>query len=167
MNGYIEDFFKYTICFIKRGEEVLLLNREKPGWMGCWNGVGGRIEEGETPRECILREVFEETGIKLDDVTDKGIVTWEVDGVMEGGMHIYLAELKDNFVFDTPKKMEEGILDWKKLSWIYHPENVGVAENIPTFLPIMISKDNRYEHFCIWENGKMQSIELKEISSLS
>lgn len=52
---------KYTICFIKRADNILLLNREKPGWMGSWNGVGGKIETGETPIECILREIYEET----------------------------------------------------------------------------------------------------------
>lgn len=34
------DKLKYTICFIKRGDEILLLNREKSSWMGSWNGVG-------------------------------------------------------------------------------------------------------------------------------
>lgn len=164
MNNNKDNFFKYTICFIKRSEEVLLLNREKPGWMGCWNGVGGRFEEGETPRECILREVFEETGIRLDDVCDKGVVTWEVDGEDRGGMHIYLAELDEDFDFDTPRKMDEGILDWKKLDWIYHPKNQGVAENIPMFLPIMINEDKRYDHFCVWKGDKMLSVEPKEIA---
>ncbi|MCK5130449.1 MAG: NUDIX domain-containing protein, partial [Clostridiales bacterium] len=47
--------YKYTICFIKRNDEILLLNRENDSWMGCWNGVGGRLEDGESPTECILR----------------------------------------------------------------------------------------------------------------
>lgn len=60
--------FEYTICFIAQQDKVLLLNREKPSWMGSWNGVGGSLEDGETPEDCVLREVMEETAIKLEDV---------------------------------------------------------------------------------------------------
>lgn len=48
------------ICFIKQGEKILILNRNFPEWMGVWNGVGGKINDNETPLECILREVREE-----------------------------------------------------------------------------------------------------------
>ncbi|USK57773.1 NUDIX domain-containing protein (plasmid) [Cytobacillus solani] len=43
-----------------------MLNREKPPIMGVWNGVGGKIEKGETSDEGALREVFEETGIRVE-----------------------------------------------------------------------------------------------------
>lgn len=36
--------YQYTLCFIERGDAILLLNRQKAPWMGCWNGVGGKIE---------------------------------------------------------------------------------------------------------------------------
>ena len=42
--------------------------------MGMWNGVGGKIEENETPYEGIIRETFEETGIELSSVTYKGLL---------------------------------------------------------------------------------------------
>lgn len=54
---------EYTICFLKQGDKILLLNREKPQWMGAWNGVGGKIEQGETPLVSALREIKEETGL--------------------------------------------------------------------------------------------------------
>ncbi|WJH35841.1 hypothetical protein N6H14_07935 [Paenibacillus sp. CC-CFT747] len=41
--------FRYTICFIRRGNRILLLNRNAPAWMGAWNGVGGKLEPGEAP----------------------------------------------------------------------------------------------------------------------
>ena len=46
--------------------------------MGMWNGVGGKIEENETPYEGIIRETFEETGIELSSVTYKGTVVLKV-----------------------------------------------------------------------------------------
>lgn len=64
--------YKYTICFIRKGNNILLLNRNKKPTMGMWNGVGGKIEDNETPYEGIIREAFEETGIELQNVTYKG-----------------------------------------------------------------------------------------------
>ena len=72
--------FKYTLCFVKQNNNLLLLNREFAPTKGLWNGVGGKIEENETPLECAVREIFEETGIELLNIQYKGIVTWDVDG---------------------------------------------------------------------------------------
>jgi hypothetical protein len=52
---------KYNICFVKRGDEILLLNREKASWMGCWNGIGGKLEPMETPREAMIRFMLNDT----------------------------------------------------------------------------------------------------------
>lgn len=51
--------YKYTLCFIQRADEILLLNRQKSPWMGSWNGVGGKIEPGESLIESIKREIKE------------------------------------------------------------------------------------------------------------
>lgn len=57
--------YKHTLCFIKRNEEILMLNREYAPVKGLWNGVGGKIEKGETPLENTIREIKEETNIKV------------------------------------------------------------------------------------------------------
>jgi 8-oxo-dGTP pyrophosphatase MutT (NUDIX family) len=54
----------FTVCFLTRGEQVLLLHRSSPPNRGLWNGVGGHIEPGERPLASALREVREETGYK-------------------------------------------------------------------------------------------------------
>lgn len=69
-----------------------MMNREFAPTKGLWNGVGGKIDEGETPLECVLREVFEETGIHLNNAKYKGVVTWEVDLVYSGGMYSFIGE---------------------------------------------------------------------------
>ncbi len=150
--------YKYTICFIKRNDEILLLNRENDSWMGCWNGVGGRLEDGESPTECILREVHEETGITLSDVTDCGVVTWMIDGVNREGMHIYLAEMKECFDYKTPLTTDEGILDWKYIDWILNPKNSGIAGNIPHILPYILGDMKRYHHHRTKMEGRMVEI---------
>jgi 8-oxo-dGTP diphosphatase len=146
----------YTICFLRRGDEILLLNREKPQWMGMWNGVGGKIKEEESPFAGVMREVWEETGICLreDQVRAKGKVTWTVDWKRRGGMYVFVAQLPDDFSYETPKKTAEGILDWKKLTWICHPDNGGVATNLPFYLPRLFLEKFSYDHHFIYENGK-------------
>ena len=52
--------YKYTLCFIKNKNQLLMINRNKSPWMGCWNGLGGKIEDGEKPDQCIKREIMEE-----------------------------------------------------------------------------------------------------------
>lgn len=145
---------KYTICFIKRGHEILMLNRESAQWMGMWNGVGGKLEMGETPLACILREVKEETGILLTDVEYKGNVTWEVHDSNSDGMYLFIAELPERYEYPTPIKMEEGILDWKSIDWLLHPENMGVA-NLKYFLPLMLNDQGVYDHRFVYEGDEV------------
>ncbi|MBC1440383.1 NUDIX hydrolase [Listeria innocua] len=125
--------YKYTLCFIQRANEILLLNRQKSPWMGSWNGVGGKIEPGELLIESIKREIKEETGINAADyeIRDIGEMKWFVEGENLGGMHLFVAKLKDDFIYQTPLATDEGILDFKKISWILNQENTGVVNNLP------------------------------------
>ncbi|GGA80897.1 NUDIX hydrolase [Ornithinibacillus halotolerans] len=152
----------YTIGFIKRADEILLLNRESPSWMGSWNGVGGKIEKGETPLESITREVFEETGISLHSMQYKGKVTWVSTSGDYNGMYAFIGELPDAYELETPIKTVEGILDWKKLDWIFHSENTGVA-NLHYYLPIMLREEDIYEHHFVYKNKQVDYFERREI----
>ncbi|OMF21461.1 DNA mismatch repair protein MutT [Paenibacillus sp. FSL H8-0548] len=155
---------KYNICFVKRGNEILLLNRERSSWMGCWNGIGGKLDSQETPREAMIREMVEETGIEEYDLHFKGLVTWSGDDFDFGGMYAYVAEVPENIEYATPKKMDEGILDWKKLEWIMDSNNVGIVSNIRLTLPYMLKEKGCYDHHCRYENGVLMEVLHKEIS---
>ena len=151
------NMYNFTICFIKQGEKILMLNRENPEWMGCWNGVGGKLESNESPLESILREVKEETGIELNsnDVNYKGNVTWtDPKRTYFDGMYVYIAELPATYVFPTPQKSDEGILDWKELSWILSHHNYGVAD-LQHYLGVIFEDENNYEHMFTYENEKV------------
>lgn len=103
--------YKYTICFIKKGDKILLLNRNKKPTMGMWNGVGGKIENNETPYEGIIRETFEETGIELQSVMYKGNVIFKEKDEPQNseGMFVSLADLPDGVHMDTPLSTAEGM----------------------------------------------------------
>ncbi|HTG68350.1 MAG TPA: NUDIX domain-containing protein [Candidatus Udaeobacter sp.] len=156
---------KFNICFIKRGDEILLLNREKASWMGCWNGIGGKLEPQEMPREAMMREMEEETGIKEYSLHFKGLVTWSGDDFDFGGMYAYVAEVPESFAYAAPIKTEEGLLDWKKIDWIMNDNNVGIVTNIPKTLPWMLYETNCFDHHCVYVKGQLLKIIHTEVSA--
>jgi 8-oxo-dGTP diphosphatase len=145
---------EFTICFLKKGDQILLLNRDFAEWMGAWNGVGGKIEKNETPLAGALREIKEETGIILQDITFKGKITW-TDGTTDYGcMYAFIAELPESYHYVTPIKVVEGILDWKDLSWIFHPKNVGIAD-LKYYLPKMLNETINFEFTFTYKESKL------------
>jgi 8-oxo-dGTP diphosphatase len=152
----MEQGLKYTLCFIRRKDEILMLNRQKPSWMGMWNGVGGRMEEGESPQECVIREVFEETDIKLSKVCYSGVVTWEDNGKDFGGMHVFLADVPDDYIYTTPRGTQEGVLDWKTIEWLFDSQNTGVIKNIQRFLPEMIKGETGAKYHCVYSGNELR-----------
>jgi 8-oxo-dGTP diphosphatase len=145
--------FKYTVCFIRHENKILLLNREKAPIMGVWNGVGGKIEPEESPEQAAFREVWEETGIHLDKFLSQGVVTWETSEDQLDGIHVFLGELDKSFIYHTPQKTREGILDWKTIDWILDPNNLGIPEKVPQYLPVLL--EQKGNHSFTYEKGKM------------
>lgn len=135
---------KYTLGFVwcRERECVLLLNRQKAPWMGRWNGVGGKLDPGESPLECITRETFEETGLEVRNYVSRGTLLWVRDGVDAGGVYLFTAEIGPEEVdaYATPRvHCHEGILDWKLVEWVVHADNVGVVDNVKAVFGRMLS----------------------------
>jgi 8-oxo-dGTP diphosphatase len=105
---------RYTLCFLTRGDTVLMLHRRNPPNQGLWNGVGGRVEAGETPRACVLREVREETGYILAGARFCGVLTWEGFEIPPGGLYLFTAEGPPG----PPHTCIEGDLAWKPRAWV-------------------------------------------------
>ncbi len=98
--------YPYTLCLVRQGEQFLLLNRQKQPAMGMWNGVGGKIEPGETPSAAVIRETFEETGIMLSQVQFAGTAVLRAEQAV--GIYLYLADLPDGQTLATPRATREG-----------------------------------------------------------
>ncbi len=68
-----------TLCYIKKNNRTLMIHRVKKQndiHEGKWNGLGGKVDPGETPEECTIREVEEESGLKISNPVLKGFLTF-------------------------------------------------------------------------------------------
>ena len=104
-----------SLCYIRRGDEYLMLHRIKKQAdinAGKWIGVGGGFEDGESPEECMLREVREETGLRLTSWRYRGIVTFVDDDWGTEYMHLFTADGFEGEIQDC----SEGELAWKRRS---------------------------------------------------
>ncbi|HIW31523.1 MAG TPA: 8-oxo-dGTP diphosphatase [Candidatus Paenibacillus intestinavium] len=154
---------KYTICFIRRGNELLLLNRVKAPNMGLWNGVGGKIEPSEQPIDGIIREIYEETGLRVDQVQVAGIVKW-ISAEGESGMYLYYCELPIDTVYATPVEKDEGILAWKSIDWVLDQRNYGVVDNMKHFLPHLLAGNFECEHRFTYDQNDIVQYECCELT---
>jgi 8-oxo-dGTP diphosphatase len=68
-----------TLCYIRRSGKTLMIHRIKKAndmHQGKWNGLGGKLEAGETPEECAIREIYEESGLSVKHLILKGFITF-------------------------------------------------------------------------------------------
>ncbi len=148
---------RYTLCFLTRGDEMLMLKRNNAPNRGLWNGVGGKIAPGETPVDSCLREVWEETGYRLDALRFHGILTWVGYETDPGGLYIFSAPASA----DEPSPTIEGALRWQPKDWVFSsPE---VVDNIHVFGPsIYKNAAPRWWHFR-YADGVVQSYEVNPL----
>ena len=100
-----------TLCYIERDGAYLMLHRVKKEHdenRDKWIGVGGKFEDKESPEDCLLREVREETGLALTRYAYRGIVTFVSDLWPTEYMHLFTA---DGFTGDL-RPCDEGDLEW-------------------------------------------------------
>lgn len=100
-----------TLCYMEKDEKYLMLHRTKKQHDfngGKWIGVGGKFEQNETPEECLLREVREETGLDLVNYTLRGIITFISDEWETEYMYLYTADKWTGELTDC----DEGELKW-------------------------------------------------------
>ncbi|SES63444.1 NUDIX hydrolase [[Clostridium] polysaccharolyticum] len=128
-----------ALCYIEKEEQYLMLHRvskkHDPN-KDKWIGVGGRFEENESPEECMLREVKEETGLELTKYRYRGLITFVSDQWETEYMHLFTGTDFEGAI----KKCEEG-----KLEWIPKNEllSLNIWEGDKIFLELL-QKENRF-----------------------
>ena len=123
-----------TLCYIEKENKYLMLHRtskKKDGNKDKWIGVGGHFEKGESPEECLLREVKEETGLELTSYQFRGIVTFISDEWPDEYMCLYTA---DRYTGDI------GNCDEGKLVWVEKEKimDLNIWEGDKIFLKLLM-----------------------------
>lgn len=129
-----------TLCYIENKGKYLMLHRVKKHHdinAGKWIGVGGHVENGETPEECLLREVKEETGLTLTSYRLRGLVTFLSDACEPELMCVFTASAFHGELIEC----NEG-----ELAWVDKSEVLGLPtwEGDRVFLERLLSGDDRF-----------------------
>ena len=131
-----------TLCYIEKDDKYLMLHRVKKENdlnKDKWVGVGGKFEPGETPEECLLREVKEETGLTLTSYKFHAIITFISDEWGVEYMHLFTADgYEGELPEDKMRDCDEGELVWVPKNEI---ENLRLWEGDKIFFRLLEERD--------------------------
>lgn len=103
-----------TLCYIEKSGAYLMLHRIKKvndENRDKWIGIGGKVEEGESPYDCARREILEETGVSVRNLEYRGLITFVSDLWGTEYMHLFYA---DGYEGEINYDCSEGKLEWVK-----------------------------------------------------
>ena len=129
-----------SLCYIERGGKYLMLHRVKKTVdenKDKWIGIGGKFEEGESPEDCVIREVSEETGLTLNSWCYRGIVTFVNTKCESEYMHLFTA---DGFEGEI-RTCDEGELEWIDRKKLY---DLTLWEGDKIFLRLLENDDEPF-----------------------
>ena len=160
-----------TQCYIRHNGQVLMLHRIKKKIdinQGKWIGIGGKIEGGESPDECVCREVLEETGLTIENPKLRAIVTFNFESP-QPELEDWDVEYMFVYTCDTFSGQLTEICDEGELAWVAEDaiENLPQWEGDKLFLkPILEDEpffsmrlryqgDHLIEHIRFGEDAKL------------
>lgn len=139
-----------TLCYLFNGNKVLMINRNKRKndiHLGKWNGLGGKFNPGETPEECVIREVYEESGLLIKDPQLKGFLTFPAfDDEEDWYVFVFTA----NQFSGEIKESDEGELEWIEWDKVF---TLPLWEGDKYFLE-WLNQDRFFSAKFIYQNAK-------------
>ncbi|MEP7285147.1 MAG: 8-oxo-dGTP diphosphatase [Chloroflexota bacterium] len=125
-----------TLCFITHGNDLLLMKRgeQRRVFPGRYNGVGGHLERDEDPLTGALREIQEETGLSVTELSLRGISN--IDAGHESGILLFVFTATAHSREVT--KCDEGSLHWIAMNEVY---NLPLVEDLALLLPRLFGKE--------------------------
>jgi 8-oxo-dGTP diphosphatase len=101
-----------TLCYVLKDNYTLMIYRNKKEndyHDGKWNGLGGKLEQGESPEDCVIREIKEESGLTIKNPLMHGFITFPMfDGKEDWYVFIFTAKEFVGELINSP----EGTLEW-------------------------------------------------------
>ena len=146
-----------TICYIEKDGKYLMLHRTKKKNdmnQGKWLGIGGKFEENETPEECNVREVKEETGLTLKSYKLRGIVTYISNQYETEYMYIFTSNDFEGKLIEC----NEGDLKWIPINEIF---KLNMWEGDPIFIKELKENDEFFTVKYIYEGDKLLKYNLQ------
>ena len=147
-----------TLCYIEKDGRWLMMHRVKKDQdenAGKWIGIGGHLEENESPEECIRRECREEAGMELQDLRLRGIITFILPAWGNELTFLYTARTDRE---DLPA-CEEGILKWVPIPEVLR---LPLWEGDKVFLPLLYEKADLFSLKLIYDlSGNLVSYHLE------
>jgi len=144
-----------TLCYIKQDDHTLMVYRnKKPNDMheGKWNGLGGKFEPGESPEECVKREVLEESGLQIRNPHMHGLLMFPEFKGDDWYVFVFTASEFSGELIDSP----EGKLEWipdEKLT------SLNLWESDHIFFP-WLDDEKFFSAKFIYEGDQMQTYEV-------
>ena len=151
-----------TLCYIQKENKVLFLYRNKkkndPN-AGKWIGIGGKTESGETPEQCVKREVFEETGLTLTEYHFHGVIRFISEMWEDEDMYLYSAT---GFEGELRGDCDEGELKWIDRNEI---EGLSMWEGDSYFLKALLEGRDRINMVLTYEGrgGEEHLVTVKDL----
>ena len=141
-----------TLCYIERDDCWLMLHRVKKSQdenAGKWIGIGGHLEPGESPEECVLREIREETGLTVTGLRLRGVITFILPDWGDELTFLYTARTAEEVpseYLDGP----EGILRWVPICEV---ERLNLWEGDRVFLPLLRRREDCFSLKLVYRPG--------------
>lgn len=129
-----------VLAYIEKDKSYLMLLRNKKKHdinANKWIGVGGHLENNETPEDALIREIKEETGLDVTSYSKKGLIHFNYDDISEL-MHLYVvSDFKGNLI-----ECDEGTLKWIKKSDLF---SLDLWEGDRIFLKKLLNEEPYFE----------------------
>ena len=101
-----------TLCYVRKNGKTLMIHRvkkENDFHEGKWNGLGGKFEPGESPEQCAIREIREESGLVARNLSMKGVLTFPIfDTINDWYAFVFVVDDFEGELIDSA----EGELEW-------------------------------------------------------
>lgn len=138
-----------TLCYVEKDECCLMLHRVKKHQdenAGKWIGIGGHLEENESPDECVRREAREEAGLELQDLKLRGVITFILPDWGNELTFLYTAKTDR----DALPECGEGVLRWVPVKEI---PTLELWEGDRIFLPLLKTRNDCFSLKLIYAPG--------------
>lgn len=136
-----------TLCYIEKDGCWLMMHRVKKNQdenAGKWIGIGGHLEENESPEDCIRREAREEAGAELFDLKLRGILTFILPAWGNELTFLYTARTAT----EKLPECEEGVLEWVPIDTV---SDLPLWEGDRVFLPLLRSQEEIFSLKLIYD----------------